>query len=362
MKEAGAASAWPVEQIVDRVDALPDGIVLTDASYAVRLINSVAARMLDLPDREQVLGRHLSEVVSVSNQDGVDWFTATHPDRILAITTGIPEQTWFLPSGEEVLITTKVHRSVALGPVDGLGLCLRHGRGRARLDRDRSDLVATIAHELRSPLTGVKGFVQALLNRWDKLSDDQRKLMLNTVNADAERLTGLIAELLDVARLDTGRLSLHRHGCDGELLVRRVVESVQTGTSRPIRLVVGEGLPQIDADPDKFTQVITNLVENGIRHGEGTVAVSVVAVPDGATPAAASGIRIDVDDEGEGIPEQIRARVFTKFWKHGIRGGTGLGLYLVGGLTKAHGGTVMIGDSPSGGARITVTWPAFNVD
>jgi signal transduction histidine kinase len=141
-----------------------------------------------------------------------------------------------------------------------------------------------------------------------------------------------------------------------------VVESVQTGTSRPIRLVVGEGLPQIDADPDKFTQVITNLVENGIRHGEGTVAVSVVAVPDGATPAAASGIRIDVDDEGEGIPEQIRARVFTKFWKHGIRGGTGLGLYLVGGLTKAHGGTVMISDSPSGGARITVTWPAFNVD
>lgn len=360
MHQSGGSSAWSVDEIITRFDALPDGIVLTDADYAVRLINSVAARMLEIPDRTAVLGRHVDHVVTVRNQDGVAWFTATHPDRILAITTGIPEKTWFLPSGEEVLITTKLHREAPLGPVAGLGLSLRAGRGRARLDRDRSDLVATIAHELRSPLTGVKGFVQALLNRWDKLSDDQRKLMLTTVNADAERLTGLIAELLDVARLDTGRLSLHRRGCDAAQLVRRVVESVQTGTARPITLTVDHGadgaLPQIDADPDKFTQVITNLVENGIRHGEGTVAVSLTPLPDG------DGVRIDVDDEGDGIEEQIRARVFTKFWKHGIRGGTGLGLYLVGGLAKAHGGSVVIGDSPTGGARITVSWPAFDVD
>ena len=93
-------------------------------------------------------------------------------------------------------------------------MALRSARARERLDRERSDLVATVAHELRSPLTGVKGFVSTLLSKWDKLNDDQKKLMLATVHADADRLTRLIAELLDVARIDTGRLSLHPRPVD----------------------------------------------------------------------------------------------------------------------------------------------------
>ena len=101
----------------------------------------------------------------------------------------MPEQAWTLPSGQEVLVTARIHRPTTSDPVDLVAVTLRSGRGRARLDRERSDLVATVAHEIRSPLTGVKGFVQALLNRWDKLSDEQKKLMLATVNADADRLS-----------------------------------------------------------------------------------------------------------------------------------------------------------------------------
>ena len=79
-----------------------------------------------------------------------------------------------------MLVTARIHRAGALGPVDRASRsALRSGRGRARLDRERSDLVATVAHELRSPLTGVKGFVQALLSRWDRLNDEQKKLMLD---------------------------------------------------------------------------------------------------------------------------------------------------------------------------------------
>ncbi|MFC6344773.1 sensor histidine kinase, partial [Nocardioides hankookensis] len=235
-------------------------------------------------------------------------------------------------------------------PVAGVAVSLRSGRGRDRLDRERSDLVATVAHELRSPLTGVKGFVQALLNRWDKLSDDQKKLMLTTVSVDSDRLSRLIAELLDVARIDTGRLQLYPRPSDAGVLVRRVVESVAAGTSRPIELDIGESLPEITVDPDKFTQVVTNLVENAVRHGSGAVRVSVTAEE--------PGVRVRVEDQGEGISPEMRRRVFTKFWTGGGRGGSGLGLYLVNGLVKAHGGTVAIGDAEGGGARIDVELPA----
>ena len=98
--------------------------------------------------------------------------------------------------------------------------------------------------------------------------------------------------------------------------------------------------------------MVTNLVENAIRHGEGVVRV--LAAP--AVPAP-TGVLMHVDDEGDGISPEIRTRVFTKFWKHGTRGGSGLGMYIVHGLAIAHGGSVEITDSPSGGARISIFWP-----
>ena len=165
-----------------------------------------------------------------------------------------------------------------------------------------------------------------------------------------DRLSRLIAELLDVARIDTGRLQLYPRPSDAATLVGRVVDSVQASTSRVLELSVAPGLPEIFADPDKFTQVVTNLVENGVRHGEGVVRVSLEGYDEG--------VRLLVDDEGDGIPEDLRKRVFTKFWKGGARGGSGLGLYLVGGLTRAHGGTVTIAQAPGGGARIVTEWPS----
>ena len=160
------------------------------------------------------------------------------------------------------------------GPITEVAVSLRSGRARARLDRERSDLVATVAHELRSPLTGVKGFVQALLNRWDRLNDEQKKLMLTTVHADSDRLSRLITELLDVARLDTGRLSMHQRPCDVGQLTHRVIDSVRAGAPHQIEYDAPDDLPGIWADPDKFTQVLTNVLENAIRHGADPVSVT----------------------------------------------------------------------------------------
>ena len=329
-------------------DAYPDGILGATTDGVVTILNAQGAALLGV-DPRGAADQPLADVLRLLDQDGRTWLAVNRPFDSISIVRSVPEQSWLNASGEEVLTTARLVRNEPLGPVVGIAIGLRSGRGRARLDRERSDLVATVAHELRSPLTGVKGFVQALLNRWDKLSDDQRKLMLETVNADADRLARLIAELLDVARIDTGRLQLYPRETSAEVLVRRVVDSIEAGTSREVSLEVQDDLPEVFADPDKLTQVVTNLVENAVRHGQGQVCVR-LATSD-------IGVRITVDDEGEGIPVELRRRVFTKFWTTGDSGGSGLGMYIVGGLTRAHGGWVTIDDAPGGGARVMVDWP-----
>jgi signal transduction histidine kinase len=348
------------DPVREALDALPDGAVVADGDGLVTTVNRAAARLLRVRP-EDALGRPLGDVLALQDTEGRDWYSVNRPYDGLATRSAVPEQSWLLTDGTEVLVMARIRRPALDGPVDLVAVSLRSGRGRARLDRERSDLVATVAHELRSPLTGVKGFVQALLNRWDKLNDEQKKLMLTTVYADSERLSRLIAELLDVARIDTGRLALYPRPSDVRVLVGRVVESVRASTSRTIDLEVAEtagaagGLPEVHADPDKLTQVVTNLIENAVRHGEGRVLVTLAALGEDAD---FPGVSITVDDEGTGIAPEIRKRVFTKFWKHGERGGSGLGMYLVNGLIRAHGGTLLIDDAPGGGARIVIAWPA----
>jgi len=332
------------------VDQLPDGVVIADADGVVTVINEQGRRLLG---KSAEVGRPLAEVMALQDQNSCDWYAANTPYGGLGSRVGLTEQSWITSDGTEVLVTGRINRMVRYGPVDSVGLVIRSGRGRARLDRDRSDLVATVAHELRSPLTGVKGFVSTLLSKWERLNDEQKRLMLNTVHSDAERLSRLITELLDVARIDTGRLPLYPRPVDTRAVVERCVESVRAGTARTIESSYADPTPEIFADPDKLTQVVTNVVDNAIRHGEGTVRVGV-----GPISEPFAGVLIRVDDEGEGIPEAIRARVFTKFWKHGVRGGTGLGMYLVNGLVRVHGGEVRITDSDTGGGRLEIRWPS----
>ena len=337
------------------VDAVADGVVIFDRDGTVELVNR-AAELLFGVTRAKVIGAKFTDVFSLTSNDGRTWAEYNEPFAGPRTRTGIPEQSWVLPDGTESLVTARIRRDEPLGPATGVALSVRSGRGRARLDRERSDLVAAVAHELRSPLTGVKGFVQAMLSRWTRLNDEQKLLMLTTVHADADRLSRLITELLDVARLDTGRLTLARRGSEARVLLDRIITSAQAGAPHAIELDAPSRLPEIYIDPDKFTQVVTNVIENAIRHGGGTVRVR--AEPWFSEGWMTEGVRITVDDEGTGIPPDMRRRVFTKFWTgQGSRGGSGLGLYLVNGITRAHGGQVTIGDAPSGGARIVMDWP-----
>jgi PAS domain S-box-containing protein len=347
--------------VVDKgaYDELPDGVVVADADGRVVLVNPAAERLLGRTVDES-LGHDLTEVLPLVDGQGRDWWGCTRPYDGLATRVRQPEHVLTLspgPDGDDrdLLVTASYVRDEQRR-LDRLVVCLRDTTARARIERSGSELVSTVAHELRSPLTSVKGFTATLLAKWDRFNDDQKRLMLETVNADADRVTRLITELLDIARIDSGRLTVSRQLVDLDRVVRRHVDGlVASGHQRDgFDVQVETDLPEIWADADKLDQVIANLLENAVRHGAGRVTIVIAPVDDGAA--------VTVMDEGEGIPVELHDRVFTRFWRSGRRGGTGLGLYIVRGLVEAHGGHIEVGRAPGGGARFRFVLPAATPD
>ncbi|WP_432092593.1 sensor histidine kinase [Streptomyces sp. bgisy100] len=336
-------------------DDLPDGLVVADETGRILCFNAAAARITALCPSEAI-GRPLERALPLEDLEGRRWWTVTDPYGGLAIRIGQPERNLLLPGGREVLVSARYVRRRPTGPLHRLVVTLRGTEARRRTERSHAELIATVAHELRSPLTSVKGFTATLLAKWERFTDDQKRLMLETVDADANRVTRLIAELLDISRIDSGRLEVRRQPVDMVAAVQRHVASL-TGTGQPgdrfdVRTV--HPLPALWADPDKVDQVLGNLLENAVRHGEGTVTIEVAPAP---TRSLEEGTAVTVSDEGSGIPEESMSRVFTRFWRGSKRGGTGLGLYIVKGIVEAHGGAIEVGRAPGGGAQFRFTLP-----
>jgi signal transduction histidine kinase len=332
-------------------DGSPDGLVVVDSGSLVVAVNRAASKLTGI-GADQAVGRPLAEVLPLEDSRGRSWWACVDPYAGLHIRTGHPEVELVLPGVGGLLVTAAYVRAAGpRTPVTSVLVSLRGTAGRERLERDRAELVATVAHELRSPLTSVKGFTSTLLAKWELFTDEQRRLMLQTVEADADRVTRLITELLDVARIDSGRLELHRSLVDLPALLERHVTRLRTAGEPSVRLVlaVAPGLPETWADSDKLEQVFANLLENALRHGAGQVAVSVAPSP--------LGTAVTVDDEGAGVPPEAAARVFTKFWRGGRRGGTGLGLYIAKGIVELHEGSIALTTAPGGGARFRVDLP-----
>ena len=348
MSSSAGPSAGPTS---GGYEDLPDGVVVADADGIVVSFNRAAERVTGLKAAD-VLGRPLTEALPLTDAAGRDWWLVSNPFGGLATRTRQVERALSLPQGRTVLMTAAYERQQRGGPVSRVVVALRGTEARDRMEQVHADLIATVAHELRSPLTGVKGFTATLLAKWDKFTDEQRRLMLEAVDSDADRLTRLIAELLDVARIDSGRVQLHRLPTDLSALVQRRVEAqVVAGRDRTsYQLELSDAVPEVWVDPDKLGQVVDNLLENAARHGDGVITVSVRHDPDGVVLA--------VSDQGPGVPEHQATRVFGRFWKGPDRGGTGLGLYVVRGLVEAHGGRVALVPPESGGARFVVVLPA----
>ncbi len=382
---SGAASPLtegplPVGSLVF-ADELPDGVVVADEVGRIVVFNRVAGRLTGL-DPAEMIGKFVFDVLPLRDAEDRDWWVYADPYHGLPTRTRHPERSLYLADGTEILVSVGYVRDRCLakerrgpGAVRRLVITLRDAHQRERMERSRAELVSTVAHELRSPLTSVKGFTATLLSKWGRFTDDQKRVMLETVNADADRVTRLITELLDVSRIESGRMEVHRQLVDLADRARRIVAGrVAAGEAEDrFRLEVHSGVPETWLDADKIDQILGNLVENAVRHGAGIVTIVVepahmdsgeeAGPPVGEPDAAAVSVR----DQGEGISPEVARRVFRQFWRGKPRGGsrrgqhgtgTGLGLYIVKGLVEAHGGTIGVRRAPGGGAEFRFIVPA----
>lgn len=338
--------------------ALPDGLVVVDADRRVVEVNARAARLLGRPVGDLV-GRPLTEALPLVDSAGRGWWNCLDPWNGLATRTGHRERLLTLPGRGHLLVTTGFLRAQRLAPVHGLIIVLRDTLAQRRSEEGTAELLSIVSHELRSPLTSIRSFSGSLLRRWTRFSDDQRRLMVETIAEDAERLSRLLGDLLDVSRLDARRLRITPRPVDIREAITGHVQRLVTGGHDRDRFAWAEGEQErreVWADADRLDQILANLLDNALRHGAGTVQVATRLREGGAEEP--SFVEVTVSDDGPGIPEDLRAVVYEKFWHGSTRGSTGLGLYLVRGLVQAHGGSITIDDAESGGALFRFTLPA----
>ena len=339
------------------LDLLPEAVVVLDPRGTVMASNDRAQALLGLGDA--VVGRPVGQLLELVDETGDPY---PLPPPVPRIGDRMPERLLQLQGGEGW------SRAIALSGRVRNGawtLTARPAGRREALDRIQGDVVATVSHEIRSPLTSVKGFVRTLLLRWDRFSEDQKLAMLATVDADADRVTRLLQDLLEVSRIDAGRVTLRRSLVDLGALLRSVVERVSQrddAGAREIRLTVVPDLPLLHADRDRLEQVLLNLVDNALRHApEGAITLQAerVRAPEG--DAGRDEVAITVADEGPGVAEELRPRIFRKFsrGRDSHHSGTGLGLYISRGLVQAHDGRIELMETGQGAAfRVRLPVPS----
>ena len=245
------------------------------------------------------------------------------------------------------------------GPEGGVVWTLRDITERARLEQAKSDFVATASHELRSPLTSIKGFIELLLSTENDNLTPRQLDFIEIALKSTDRLVELVNDLLDVARIESGQFEISPHSCD----LRPTVEEV-AALMRPrfdekrqrLDVQISEPRPPALADPVRIRQIVTNLLTNAHLYTDehGTIALRL----SGDVHAT----RIAVSDSGRGMsPEDVR-RIFDRFYRGTSGGrrspGTGLGLSIVKSLVELHGGTIDVRSRVGEGTTFEISLPA----
>ena len=235
----------------------------------------------------------------------------------------------------------------------GIERALLHER-LMELDRVRHRFVAIASHELRTPATAILGSALTLEERRGELSPDDEAALRRTLSEQSQRLAALIEQLLDLSRLETRAVPVRRERWRMRDLVEQALGELAPDQRQHVDVRIDEAL-ELDADPIVFGRILTNLVTNALRHGAAPVHLTA------DLGEADDQLQLVVEDAGDGVPEDVRTRVFEEFSRSAQsagRPGSGLGLAIARSYAHAHGGELVLDRNGSRGARFRLVLPA----
>jgi PAS domain S-box-containing protein len=327
---------------------IADGIVAVDREGRVVLWNAAAEQITGVP-QEEAIGHTTVEVLQRQLESGNE--EAPGGQRLVSILRG-SEEVW-LSLSEAVMRDP-------LGAVAGRIFAFRDISADRMVEQVKSDFVAAVSHELRTPLTSIYGFAETLLRQDIPFGEDERGTFLGYIASESARLTEIVDQLLNVARLDAGDLHVELDRIDVASVVSEVVGSVEEsggGNGHRFEIDLPDEPLAAQADPEKVRQVFNILVENALRYSPegGTVTVG--------ARRNADRVEVRVVDEGIGIPAAEREWIFRKFYRaesaaRDGAAGTGLGLFIAKELVNAMGGRIWVDSTEGEGSSFAFELPA----
>lgn len=337
-----------------------DGIIGLDAAGRISFINPSGAQMLGW-SIDELLGRALHELVHSSPAETESpaetcFVCGTQADPPIR---AAKSDFFRSRSGKTIPVelTSSTITTGGEGRPIGVVVTFRDITERHELERMKSEFVSTVSHELRAPLTSIRGALGLLAAGLFGSFEPKAKRMLDIASTNCDRLIRLINDILDIERIESGRVELDRKPTDGEKLLTQAAETMQAMADRAgVRLEVGAAPGIVNVDPDRILQVITNLLSNAFKF---STAGSTVTLTSDCHDAIFS---VHVSDQGRGIPEAKLALVFERFQQVDAsdardKGGTGLGLAICRSIALAHGGDISVESTEGVGSTFHLTIP-----
>ncbi len=343
------------------LESIADGVIVNDPQHQVIVFNAAA---------ERILGIRQGLALASDVHNLFDNFDSVGRGSVLAALQ-VAAETADKRTERSVEVTLEAEGLVVSGHIApvvtpnhnflGTVTALRDITREVEADRAKTEFVSTVSHELRTPLTSIKGYTDLLHAGAVGPINEAQKRFMAIIKNNADRLTLLINDLLDISRIETGRIKLDMQSVNLIEVINDVVESLRGQIEEKglnLDLTLPEGPVEVHADRARMVQVVTNLLSNAYKYtDEGWVHLSLSMLEDN--------IRLDIADSGIGISTDDLSRIFERFYRADTpvvegRGGTGLGLSITKDLVELHGGRIWVQSELGVGSTFTAILPALN--